>query len=231
MMKPIRIFSHLVRESSGYLETFLEQRGYPFEIVCLDEGTPVPEDLDTPAGLVFMGGPGDVNKPTNWMKGEFKLIDRAIKRNIPMLGICLGAQLLSKALGGEVTPNKTLEVGWHTVVNASSQGCFSELPSAFEVFQWHAHTFSLPNGAVALAHSTCAELQAFAINNILAIQFHLETTPESIEYLVRQYASDLDDPSGCVQDASIITSDLEKRTLNLHHTADIVYNRWLQCVY
>lgn len=231
MTKPIRVFSHVACESSGYLITFLEQRGYPFEIACLDEGTPVPEDLNEVAGLVFMGGPGDVNKPTDWMRGELKLISRAVKHKIPMLGICLGAQLLSKALGGVVTPNKTLEVGWHTVMNASSKGWFSDLPSAFEVFQWHAHTFSLPQGATALAHSTCAELQAFAIDNILAIQFHLETTPESIEYLVKKYACDLEDTSGCVQGADIIKSDLEKRTRNLHRIADIVYDRWLQCIY
>ena len=231
MLKPIRIFSHVACDSSGYLETFLEQRGYPFEVICLNEGISAPKDLSEPAGLVFMGGPGDVNKPTDWMKSELKLIDRAIKENMPMLGVCLGAQLLSKALGGMVTPNKTLEVGWHTVINASIKGWFSGLPSTFEVFQWHAHTFSLPKGAVALAHSTCAELQAFAINNILAIQFHLEPTPESIRYLVERYASDLEDTSGCVQDADIITSDLDARTRNLHHTADIVYDRWLQCVY
>jgi len=99
------------------------------------------------------------------------------------------------------------------------------------VFQWHAHTFSLPKGATALAHSTCAELQAFAIDNILAIQFHLETTPEAIEYLVKKYACDLEDASSCVQGADIIKSDLEKRTRNLHRIADIVYDRWLQCVY
>ncbi|HID81715.1 MAG TPA: type 1 glutamine amidotransferase [Chromatiales bacterium] len=231
LMKPLRIFSHVACESPGYLATFLELQGFPFEVICLDKGVPVPQDLDDVAGLVILGGPGDVNKPTDWMKGEMELIGRAIKQDLPVLGICLGAQMLSKVLGGVVTPNKTLEVGWHPVINASTKGWFADLPAAFEVFQWHAHTFSLPKGAVALAHSTCAELQAFAFNNNLAMQFHLEMTPESIAYLIQQYASDLEEASSCVQDADIITSDLETRTRNLYQIADVVYGRWLECIY
>jgi GMP synthase-like glutamine amidotransferase len=231
-MKPIRIFSHVSTDSSGYLATFLELRGYPFELICLDKGVPAPQELDKFSALVFMGGPGNVNEPTDWMKGELDLIIRAIKRDIPILGICLGAQLLSKALGGVVRPNKTLEVGWHPVVNASSSDWFAGLPATFEVFQWHAHTFSLPKEAVALAHSTCAELQAFAINNnTLAMQFHLEMTTESIRYLTQRYASDLEATSGCVQDADFITLDLEKRIHKLHQIAEVVYDRWLQKVY
>jgi len=230
-MKPIRIFSHVACESPGYLATFLQREGYPFEVVCLDEGVAIPEDLDEVAALISLGGPGDVNEPTDWMKGELNIIARAVKQSMPVMGICLGAQLLSKVLGGMVTPNKTLEVGWHPVVNTSTDGWFAGLPASFEVFQWHAHTFSLPEGAIALAHSTCTELQAFAINNILAMQFHLEMKPESIEDLIQKYASDLEGTSACVQDADIIIGDLETRIRNLYQVADVVYSRWLRYVY
>jgi GMP synthase-like glutamine amidotransferase len=230
-MKPLRFFRHVVCETPGYLGTFLERRGCPYEVVCLDEGKPVPQDLDDVSGLVFMGGPGNVNEPTAWMAQELGLIRRAADRGLPVLGICLGAQLISKALGGEVWPAETLEVGWHAVepiTDAAGPGWFAGLPSRFEVFQWHAHTFSLPLGAVALARGACAEQQAFAIGNILAMQFHLEMTPESIEGLVRRYTGDLEGASDCVQDAATITADLSARTARLYRIADVVFGRWME---
>lgn len=230
-MKPIRFFRHVICEPPGYLATILGRRGLPFEVVCLDEGVPVPQGLDAVSGLVFMGGPGNVNEPTAWMAGELELIRRAADRGLPMLGICLGAQLISKALGGAVWPAETLEVGWHGVeriVGAADPGWFAGLPSRFEVFQWHAHTYSPPPGAVALARAACAEQQAFALGNILAMQFHVEILPASIEGLVRRYPGDLEGDSECVQDAATITADLPARTRRLYRIADVVFGRWVE---
>jgi len=151
-----------------------------------------------------------------------------------MLGICLGGQLISKALGGTVKPAERLEVGWHPVeqVNHSgASGWLDGLPPRFEVFQWHAHTFSVPPGAVHLLRSDCADNQAFAIGNILAIQFHLEVTPESVRELTQRFPGDLEPVSDCVQDAAALTADLEARTQRLHSIADVVFERWLRSVY
>lgn len=233
-MKPIRFFCHVTCEPPGYLGTYLEEHGYPYEVICLDKGIAVPEDLNDVAALVFMGGPGDVNEPTGWMKQELDLIRHAADRGIPMLGICLGAQLISEALGGSVMPGARLEVGWHPVeqgADVSASGWFTGLPSQFEVFQWHAHTFSLPPGAVALLSSKCAENQAFAINNILAMQFHLEVTPESITELTLRYPGDVEGVSECVQSATEITADLDSRTSHLYEIADVVFGRWVRNVY
>lgn len=232
-MKPIRIFRHIACESPGHLGTFLEAHGYPFEVICLDEDVAVPRDLNEAAGLVFMGGPGNVNEPTGWMAQELALIREAADQGLPMLGICLGAQLISKALGGSVYPAKTLEVGWHPVeqlAQAGAEAGFADLPSRFEVFQWHAHTFSMPPGAVALMRSQCAENQAFAIGNILAMQFHLEITPETIRDLTQRYSSDLENVSDCVQSAAAMTADLEARTERLYRIADVVFARWVRNV-
>jgi GMP synthase-like glutamine amidotransferase len=201
-MKSVRIFRHMACEPPGYLGTVLEKRGCPFEVVCVDEGRAVPGQLDEVAGLVFMGGPGNVNEPTAWMLQELDLIRHAADRGVPLLGICLGAQLISKALGGSVMPGATLEVGWHAVERvaaASAQGWLAGLPQRFEVFQWHAHTFSIPHGAVALLRSRCAENQAFAAGNILAMQFHLEVTPKSVRELTQRYPGDTEPVSECVQ--------------------------------
>ena len=229
-MKPIRFFRHVACESPGYFGTLLERQGVPFDVVCLDEGISVPEDSGEAAGLVIMGGPGNVNEPTDWMQQELDLIRRAADQGVPVLGICLGAQLMSKAFGGEVYRGESLEVGWHAVeriADAGGQGWFDGLPSRFEVFQWHEHTFTLPPGAVALARGACAEQQAFAIGNMLAMQFHLEMTPESISGLVKRYPGDLEHVSACVQSAEAITADLAVRTQSLYRIADVVFGRWV----
>jgi GMP synthase-like glutamine amidotransferase len=232
-MKPVRIFRHVVCEPPGYLGTLLEIHGCPYEVVCLDEGVDAPRDLDGVAGLVFMGGPGNVNEPPGWMQQELNHVREAADKGIPLLGICLGAQLISKALGGSITSGATLEVGWHPVeqlADSSAPGWFADLPSRFEVFQWHAHTFSIPPGAVALLRGGCAEHQAFTLGNILAMQFHLEITPKSIKELTQRYSSDLENVSDCVQSASAITADLETRTNRLYEIADIVFGRWIRNV-
>lgn len=233
-MKPVRIFRHVTCEPPGYLGTLLETHGCPYEVVCLHEGVDAPRDLDGVAGLVFMGGPGNVNEPPGWMAQELVLVREAADRGIPLLGICLGAQLISRALGGFITPAATLEVGWHPVeqlADTSAPGWFADLPSRFEVFQWHAHTFSIPPGAVALLRGRCVEHQAFALGNILATQFHLEIMPSSIQGLTQRFSSDIEQLSDCVQGADVITADLEARTRRLHRLAEVVFARWLKAVY
>ncbi|MGD8618005.1 MAG: type 1 glutamine amidotransferase [Gammaproteobacteria bacterium] len=233
-MKPVRIFCHVACEPPGYLGGFLDARGCPWESVCLDAGRDVPRDLDGVAALVFMGGPGNVNEPTDWMQRELELIRRAAILGTPVLGICLGAQLISKALGGAVMPAASLEVGWHRVEqlrDSAASAWFTGLPQRFEVFQWHAHTFSIPSGAVPLLRSDCAENQAFAFGNILAMQFHLEVTPGSVRELTQRFPGDLEDVSDCVQSAAEITADLEGRTSRLYKIADVVFDRWVRSVY
>lgn len=227
-MKPVRIFCHVSCEPPGYLGSFLDARACPWEHVCIDEGRAVPVELDGVAALVFMGGPGNVNEPSAWMQQELELIRRAAILGIPVLGICLGAQLISRALGGSVMPAPSLEVGWHMVEqvgDAALSTWFSGLPQRFEVFQWHAHTCSVPSGAIPLLRSACVENQAFAIGNILAMQFHLEVTPGSVMELTQRFPGDMEHVSDCVQDAASITADLEERTARLYRIADILFER------
>lgn len=232
-MKPLRLIYHINCEPPAYLESYLARKAYPFEVICLNEDTDAPMDLQGLAGLVLMGGAGNVNEPTQWMDKELSVVQKAAELGLPMLGICLGAQLISKALGGVISPGETLEVGWHMVEQQPGHGqdWFSGLPSSFEVFQWHAHTFSLPHGAVALARNDCSKLQAFSLNNILAMQFHLEMTPDLIEFLISRYASDLEEESTCVQSAQAIREELSERTKALHKIADVVYGNWLGHIY
>jgi len=238
-MKPLRIFHHAVCEPPAYLCAYLELREFPFEVICIHEKQKVPDELDDISGLIFMGGQGSVNDDKDWITQELSLIHQADSRDMPILGICFGAQLISKALGGSVYPGKDMEIGWHTIeaVNAkmddtetnaeSSNRWLAGLPAYFDAFQWHAHTFTVPPGATPLWRSQCYQQQGFARGRALAMQFHLEVTVDSIQELTRHYTGDISQPSGCVQSVEQLTDNLLARTNQLHQIADQIYDRWL----
>ncbi len=243
-MKPLRIFHHKVCEPPAYLCTYLEQCGLDFEVICIHENQKVPNSLTDISGLIFMGGQGSVNDNKVWIKQELEIIKQADLKNIPMLGVCFGAQLISKALGGVVYTGEEMEIGWHHIKIVSvdeteqtsetlnnietKQRWLENLPRDFEVFQWHAHTFSVPPGATALWTSQCFQQQGYVKGRVLGMQFHLEATTDSILELSQHYADDLSRPSKCVQSAVQITDKLVARTEQLHQIADQVYGRWLR---
>jgi GMP synthase-like glutamine amidotransferase len=238
-MKPLRIFHHQVCEPPAYLCSYLERRGLPFEIICIHEKQKVPDDLEDTSGLIFMGGQGSVNDDKDWITQELALIVKADNRDMPILGVCLGAQLISKALGGSVYPGDDMEIGWHKieaikttmdngVADAQSENLWlAGLPVAFDAFQWHAHTFTVPPDAMPLWRSQCYQHQGFARGRVLAMQFHLEVTADSILELSQHYAGDLSHPSDCVQSVAQLTNSLIVRTEQLHQLADQIYERWL----
>lgn len=229
---PVRIFRHRSCEGPGYLGTFLDRRGVAYELVCVDKGIPVPMDLDGVPGLVFMGAAGSVNDPLDWIGQELSLIRGAVERDIPVLGICFGAQLMSRALGGRVfRGERGMEIGWHPVHRVEGCDCgrwLDGLPSAIEAFHWHADTFTLPPEARALLASRCFASQGFALGPHLALQFHLEMTEKMIRNWIRLYGSDLRADTPCVQDAEAITARLDERLAALHRSADQIYGAWLR---
>lgn len=230
-MKPVRIFRHVSCEGPGYLGIFLQRNNIPFELVCIDEGTPVPQSTADISGLIFMGGSMNVTDSLTWINEEKKLIRKAINKNIPIMGICLGAQLMSAALGGKITHDPNMEIGWHTVepdINNINNEWLKDLPENCIPFHWHADTFSIPNGATVLMHSQCRNNQAFILNNSLAIQFHLEMTIEMTKEWVSLFKSDLEQGHSCSQNSHEILINLEKRIAALHHCADIFYGKWIK---
>ena len=233
-MKPIRIFTHAICEPPGYLVTLLDRLQYPYEHVCLNDGKTVPLDVAKISGMVFMGGPGDVNSPAEWMKQELELIRRANAQGLPMLGICLGAQLMSKALGGKVWQADYVEVGWHDVEllsSAKSHPWFVNMPEKFGVFQWHAHVFSPPPGAISVATSDCTQCQAYIMGSSLALQFHLEMSELTITELTEKYSNDLVGESDCVQNREQITSNITARCEQTFDIADALLVAWFHSLY
>jgi GMP synthase-like glutamine amidotransferase len=230
-MKPVRIFRHVACEGPAYLADLLESRQIPFELVAVDEGQSVPGSLDDISGLVFLGGNMSVNDPLPWIDEELEVIRRACEQDLPMLGICLGSQLISKALGASVMPGANgQEIGWHTVKvvpSAAALQWIGDLPESFMLFHWHGETFDLPTGAVPLLASRAYANQAYAIGNTLALQCHPEMTVESVREWLQRYEEDLAKGGEFNQPAARIEEDLERKVAMLQATAAVLLGGWI----
>lgn len=147
--------------------------------------------------LVILGGPMNIYEADKypWLTTEKKFIETAIREEKKVLGICLGSQLIADVLGARVFQNPDKEIGWLPITlteKARNTQLFSELPQQFQVFHWHSDTFNLPQNAVHLARSEACENQAFLYgSNVLALQFHIESTNASIQRMVRHEIDDI----------------------------------------
>jgi len=233
-MKPVAIFRHSPTEGPGYFAIFLEEHGIPWTLIAIDEGAAVPSTGDSFAGLCFMGGPMSVNDPLPWIDPVCALIRDAVGKNIPVIGHCLGGQLMSKALGGTVTRNPVKEIGWGNVGGEDSPfaghwlGRFAGQTGT--VFQWHGETFSLPPGATRLfANAHCAN-QMFALGPHLGMQCHVEMTPEMIATWCGQWADEAlavaDQPS--VQSPADMERDINDRLPVMRQLSEQLYSVWVK---
>lgn len=227
-MEPICVFRHIACEGPGYLGTFLERRGIPYRIVAIDRGDAVPSTVAGMRGLVFMGGPMSVNDPLPWIATELDLIRQAQRQGLPVLGHCLGGQLIAKALGAEVRPNAVREIGWFDVSRGDAPSPWLEdLPERFEAFHWHGETFAVPAGAVPLFQSEWCRNQGFVHGGLLALQFHVEITAAMVREWADLYREQLEPPSASVQSREAMTDSAQARVSRLNAVADVLYSRWL----
>ncbi|WP_455208481.1 type 1 glutamine amidotransferase [Kaarinaea lacus] len=232
-MKPIAIFRHLECEGPGYFADFLDQHQLPHTLIRIDQNDSVPSSINAFSALVFMGGPMSVNDDLEWIAQEISLIQQAANIDMPLLGHCLGGQLIAKALGGTITKNPVKEIGWHSVTkqpNPVSDDWLASLPDNFEVFHWHGETFSLPDGASTLLSSQYCTNQAFAVGNTLALQCHVEMTTPMVKQWVAEYADELSTPSESLQSGELILENLEKKIKPLKSIADKIYQRWIRAL-
>jgi GMP synthase-like glutamine amidotransferase len=229
-MRPICIFRHAAGEGPGYLSAFLDRHSIPYELVRIDNGEAIPQTIDDVSGLVFMGGPMSVNDSLPWIVDELELIQYAAEARLPLLGHCLGGQLISKALGGTVSANPVQEIGWHRVQiidGPASRDWLAGLPASFEVFHWHGETFTIPAGAAPIMRSRYCESQGFVIDNTLALQCHVEMTAGLVCDWAEAARAELV-ASASVQSAQQMTQDLAHRVTELNRIADVLYTRWLR---
>jgi len=229
-MRPLTIFRHIACEGPAYLAEVLERHAVPWRLIKVDEGEAIPESLDDCSGLVFMGGPMSVNDPEPWIEQELALIRRAQAEGMPILGHCLGGQLISKALGGTISANPVKEIGWHSVRKADTPAAtswLSGLPDETTLFHWHGETFSLPDGAELILENDHCTHQAFALGNTLALQCHVEMLTPMVSEWATLYAHELEETGSTVQSAEQMTTDLPARIDAAQQFADQLYRRWL----
>lgn len=197
----------------------------------VDAGDALPASVGGFSGLVFMGGPMSVNDALPWISGVLQLIRAAVKAGVPVLGHCLGAQLMSRALGGTVGPNPQKEIGWGRVDVADSstaRAWFGDTRS-FVSFHWHGETYSLPAGADGIASSPHCRNQAFALGPHLGMQCHVEMTPEMIRAWCdsgREALALCACPS--VQGSREMQSHMPARLAVLNTVAARLYDRWIE---
>ena len=229
-MRPLTIFRHIACEGPGYLADVLERHAVPWRLVRVDEGEGIPDTLDDSSGLVFMGGPMSVNDPLPWIEQEMRLIRMAQAANFPVLGHCLGGQLISKALGGTISANPVREIGWHSVRKCDTPAAASwlaGLPDETILFHWHGETFSLPEDAELILENDNCTHQAFALGNTLALQCHVEMLTPMVSEWATLYAHELEETGSTVQSAEQMTTDLPARINAAQQFADQLYRRWL----
>lgn len=231
-MKPVVILRHAPGEGPGYFATFLHEHGIPQRLICVDQGEAIPEFPEVYSGIVLMGGPMSVNDDLPWIPRSLELIRRAVNRDVPVLGHCLGGQLISKALGGIVTRNPVREIGWgmvSRVENPIAHSWMNDMPSKFDAFHWHGETFTVPPGAAHILSSGFCRTQAFALGKHLGLQCHIEMTRGMVEAWCVNGADEIAANLGpSVQDAETMKTDLDARIAELNSIAAKLYRRWIE---
>jgi GMP synthase-like glutamine amidotransferase len=227
-MKPVIIFRHAANEGPGYIESFLLSRKIPYSIVKIDQGDDVATQISSCSGLIFMGGPMSVNDDLQWIPGSLALIREAMAVSLPIMGVCLGGQLIARAMGATISQNPEPEFGWlpvQTITSSANNPWLKDIPASFDAFHWHSETFSLPAGAEHIMTSDACQNQGFVLGNAIAMQCHVEMTAD----LVRDWAvnnEDLPPPATSVQTRAAMVVDLQDKVRALQLVADKLFDHW-----
>ena len=230
-MNPVPIFRFSPTEGPGYFATFLDRNRIPWRVIALDAGEPVPEEIGGLPGIAMMGGPMSVNDDLPWIEPLSSLLRRAVDAELPVIGHCLGGQMLAKAMGVPVTRSPNVEIGWHDVkleptpLAAEWFGAIDK----FQTFEWHNESFAVPPGATRVLTNDACPNQAYVLGNSIGLQGHIEMTRELVNIWVNDGVDDLSagHPGGYVQSAERITGNLDADLASLNRIADRIYTRWI----
>lgn len=229
-MKPVAICRYAPHEGPGYFATYLSGRNVPWRLIKLDEGEPLPA-AGSLSGLAMMGGPMSVNDDLPWIEPMLELVRQSVGMEVPVIGHCLGGQLLAKALGGRVAANPVKEIGWARVDVLDTPLAAEWGPAeAFTGFHWHGETFAPPEGAVRIWSSACCLNQAFVLGNNLGMQCHVEMTQALIATWCETGSGEIAESlsrSPAVQTVEAMLLNVAAKLETLHRVAERVYARWL----
>lgn len=227
-MSEILVLTHVDYCPAGYLGDFLDARGESWrEVRCdLDELKAI--DLDQPKAVAVMGGGMSVNDPLPWIDEEIAALKHFIARDIPLIGHCLGAQLLARALGAPVKHMGYNEAGWQPQRRLNSSPWLQHLPDEFPIYQWHNDTFAIPDGATHLLSSPWCENQAFSWGNkLLALQGHPEMTVQLVEEWFRDAGHLLDETQPSQETHVQTRENLHAKVAAMNQLAEGLYSHWL----
>ncbi len=228
-MKPVAIFRFSPTEGPAYLSDWLHARGIAFDIIALDAGMGVPSDPRAFSGLAMMGGPMSANDSLPWTAPLCALLRDAVDARVPVIGHCLGGQLLARALGAAVCRAPQPEIGWSDVETEGALGA-SWFGGArkFTTFQWHYDTFALPPNATRVLRNDTVANQAYVVDDLhLGMQCHVEMTAELVQTWCEAGAAELPErSSGAMQSAADIRRATAARLPGLRRVAASVYERW-----
>jgi GMP synthase (glutamine-hydrolysing) len=190
------VLQHVACEGPGAIGDALQRYGVAQRVVRIYDGEPVPTALEGDA-LIVMGGPMGVYETDRFphLRAELRLIDEALRRGRPTLGVCLGSQLIAAALGARVYPSGGKEIGWYPIElsdAAKADAVLGAAPRRFTAFVWHGDVFDLPRGAVHLASTEMTAEHAFRYGEqVYGLLFHLEVTPVQVDAMLRAFADEL----------------------------------------
>lgn len=236
-MSRILVFQHVAAEPLGTLDPLIRQRGHRIRFVNFERQPDARPSMDRYSGLIVLGGPMNVEEQAQrpHLRTELGVIEQALRQDKPVLGICLGGQLLAHALGASIRRNPMPEIGWYdleTSAEGRADPIVSGLGGRTPVFQWHSHTFDLPHGSSHLASTSTCPNQAFRHgSNAWGFQFHPEVDQALIErwIAVPRYRAELDE-SGLAEDAAAILARTPSAIRAMKARARAVFSRFLDRV-
>ncbi|MBL8412882.1 MAG: type 1 glutamine amidotransferase [Propionivibrio sp.] len=236
-MKPIAIFRHTKTEGPGYFATFLDLHSIPWQLIAIDRGETVPVHVGEFSGLCLMGGPMSVNDSLPWIEPLCALIRDADASGLPVIGHCLGGQLISKALGGHITRSPVKEIGWGNAGAENNDSARHWLGESLDqsgvatVFQWHGETFSIPPGAQRILTNPFCANQMFTRGLHLAMQCHVEMTIEMISEWCKSWPAEVEglDPLPLtVQTPEQMLAQGQDRLPAMRQLAEHLYSVWIR---
>lgn len=229
----ILALQHMASEGMSGMEKAFKKRKVEYDYVPLNEGAGIPEDISHYSAVVILGGPMNVyqEKEYPFLVKEDKFIKKALKDGKPILGICLGGQLIAKAAGAKVLTGHRKEIGWYDLdltEAGQKDPLFKGFPKRFKVFQWHGDTFQIPKKATKLASSEIFPNQAYRLGSAYGLQFHIEVTKETIECWIEEYDKELKSLDYVNPDK--IKEDTKRYLRDLNALADRFYDNFLSGV-
>ena len=229
-MKPVLVLQHLNDDGPAFLATWLRTRGIPFEVFNTQAGQSYPQSITPYSALAVLGGAMSANDSLPSLREAERLILESMVQQRPVIGHCLGGQLIARALGAKVRPGQE-EIGWHPIHLTPAGSAWFDALTSPTVFQWHKEKFDLPAGAELLASSPACPIQAFAVGPHLAMQFHVELDePKLIDWLHQMEAagSANGSPSPSVQSPRVIMEQTRLVMSDQQRFASRIYERWMR---